>query len=144
MMDLQAMMEGAMAKRRTEVLKSSPQILLGELILKLESVPDKTLGVVYDFDSMCPGTINSWRGSYDELALSFDHPEGLPPSVNCLLKELRGAIGKTYTGYKGGEYLMGKNIPVWVDNYGESGDKGILDVLPEDSQVILKTGKCEF
>lgn len=57
---------------------------------------------------------HSWRGSYEEL--SFE-PAG-EMKVSKVLRVLKSAIGKTYTGYKGGEYRMDKDTLFNIDNVG--------------------------
>ena len=46
--DLQTMLNNAVAAKRAEELKSSPQLLLGEMILKLETVKNKDLPLFID------------------------------------------------------------------------------------------------
>ena len=57
---------------------------------------------------------------------------------------LKLAIGEVFEGYKGGDYTMSKNTPVWVANYGNSGNTGIVDVIHDEYQVVLVTQYCEF
>jgi hypothetical protein len=35
----------------------------------------------------------------------------------------RAAIGEVFEGYKGGDFQMGRNTPVWLASYGCSGEK---------------------
>ncbi len=149
MLDLQTALNNAMVAARQEELKNSPQILLGELILKLEAVQDKQKPVVFDFGSH-PTDLGSWRGSYCELALGYT--EGVcPPALGRILDNCKAAFGETFQGYKGGDYVMGKATPVWVANYGESGctfnDEyqtiAIVDVL-DGEQVTLITKPLEY
>lgn len=142
-LNLQAIFDNAIAAQRQEHLKASPQLTLGELILKLEAIADKTKQVHFAFEYAHPTQLDSWRGSYDELALGFSL-EGQAPTVAALLEELKSAIGKTFEGYKGGQYVMGKNTPVWVANYGNTGNTGIVEVLEKDWTVILETKYCEY
>lgn len=142
-MDLQNILDNAAQAQRSEKLKTSPQLSLGEIIIRLETVGDKEKKVYFDFENAFPTTIGSWRGSYDELALSFDF-EGDSPTTTSLLKDFKFAVGGTYQGYKGGEYTMGKRTPVWVANYGNSGNTGIVGIKETDYSVIIETAYCEF
>lgn len=119
MLDLQSTLAAMVAQQRQEALKSSPQLLLGELIARLEAIADKSKLVVYDFDNMKPTSLDSWRGAYAELALGYDETREI--TINELLEKLQYAVGHTYEGYKGGDFTMGKGTPIWVANYGESG-----------------------
>jgi hypothetical protein len=80
----------------------------------------------------------SWRGIYAELAIGFSSEGNI--KVIDFYNMLKEAIGKEFTGYKGGEFIMGKATPVWVANYGNSGNTALLDVVDDDYQIILITG----
>lgn len=73
---------------------------------------------------------------YEHFDKNIEHKE---PTIQELLTELKSAIGKEYTGWKGGEFRMDENTPVWVANSGNSGHTAIVDVLDEGWQVILVT-----
>lgn len=142
-MNFQTIIQNAVKSQRAEEMKTSPQLTVGELILKLEMI-DKKLPLYFDDLEHRPSGIESWRGSYDELAITYkgggsinsdeiDEKNGdytfykekdttLPKNVKVkdLLKVLKMAIGKTMEGYKGGNFLIGKTTPVWVANYGET------------------------
>ena len=146
-MDLQTMLNNAVAAKRQEELKNSPQLLLGEIILKLEAVNNKKLPLYIDLMDKKPMGIDSWRGSYDELAIQtesfgsyqtevveheFSDGEKFykhksfgceNPTVEQWNEVLKEAVGKTFTGYKGGDFLMSKNTPVWLAENGASSFK---------------------
>lgn len=141
-MDLKEVINNAVQAKRAESLKKSPQLTLGELILKLEPLEhNKT--VRFDFEYAYPESIGSWRGSYDELSLRFVF-EGEAPTVASLLEKLNSAVGATYQGYKGGEFSMSKHTPVWVANYGNSGNTAVIGVLDNGYSIIIETKYCEF
>jgi len=48
------------------------------------------------------------------------------------IEVLKQAIGKRFTGYKGGDFLMGKNTPVWLAEYSNSSFK--IDDKPIDKK----------
>jgi hypothetical protein len=52
-------------------VKDKGQLSLGMLIEAIEGC-EKDVNVVYDFGYMCPTSIDSWRGSYSELALNYE------------------------------------------------------------------------
>jgi len=141
---------------REERMKNSSQMRLGQIIKAIEDIiakdPEKERSVEYSFGSAIPTTLDSWRGSYAELALGYtltgydadDSNHHGKISAEELLKELKEAIGKEYTGWKGGEYTMNENTPVWVANPGNSGNTVIVDVLDEGWGIILITGYCKY
>lgn len=81
-MDLQTYVENAMKARRENVMADSDQFTLGKLISEFEKIVEKQkrrtadgktkeATVTYDFEYLFPTEIDSWRGSYAELALNF-------------------------------------------------------------------------
>lgn len=60
------------------------------------------------------GNPHSWRGSYDELA--FEPVENA--TVGRMLEDAKSAVGATYEGWKGGEFLMTLDTPVNIDYVG--------------------------
>lgn len=154
-MNLQTFLDGAVKSARQARLKNSDQITLGELIEKIEPIVKNQKRIVekysseayvcFDFPSVVPTGIGSWRGSYDELSLDFDmqkDAETMP--VTKFFNLLKGAMGNSFTGYKGGEYTMDKNTPIWVDNYGHANNTAVIDVVDNEYSVILITGLREF
>lgn len=80
------------------------------------------------------GKPNSWRGDYSCVA--FAPVENI--SVKDMLENAQMALGETFTGYKGGDYLMHEHSKCYIDDYGEwNGDK-IGPVL-----VAYLTGKAQ-
>lgn len=98
---------------------------LGMLIKSLE-VEDATARVQFDFCNFVPGKLDSYRGYYSDLALSYSQ-DGRA-TVGDLLEECRQAVGKVYVGWKGGDYTMDENTPVWVAEPGTSSGTAITEV----------------
>lgn len=71
-MDFQTIITNAVNAKRAEELKSSSQLMLGEIILKLEAVNDKTKPLFIDIMDKRPKGIDSWRGIYAELAIQTE------------------------------------------------------------------------
>jgi len=85
---------------------------LGQLIERLER---EDAGRVLSMGLAHP---HSYRGYYSQLAFE---PIG-PVSVGEMLAQARSANGATFHGYKGGEYTMDLDTPVWVAAYGDCGE----------------------
>lgn len=138
--------------RKRITFKEFNQLSLGALIEKLEAVVDKTQEVRFDFEYAFPTRLSSWRGSYAELALGYDlagynaqtDKKAKEPTVKELIKHLKHAIGSSYTGWKGGDFLMGNSTPLWVANDGNVGSTAIVDVFNDGYMVYLITDYCEF
>lgn len=104
---------------------------LGELIEFLKGVdPAK----VCRFGLKNP---HSYRGYYEDLA--FEPAENV--TVGEMLAAAEYALGETFTGYKGGEYVMGEHTDCWLANYGDGGGEGIgpmlLQYMTSDAESSL-------
>jgi hypothetical protein len=117
------------------------QATLGYLIERLERLPQDAV-VCYDFVYLMPKGIHSYRGYYEQLALGYTD-EGESPKVSELLTLLKDANGKTFTGYKGGEYTMGDDTKMWVANRRQAGGTAIIDAVEHRCYVILTTAKID-
>ena len=119
---------------------SDEQWTLGMLIDALEKRPADQ-DVRFDFGYMVPANVSSYRGYYEDLAISFAHcNERENNSVGRTLEGLRAAVGKVFTGYKGGNYRADRDTALWVANYGESGGTAVVGVAEEcDYVTIIRT-----
>lgn len=143
--------EQAEVSKRKENLETSSQLTLGELIGRLEEIPNKDLPVSFDGSRYSPSGLGSWRWVYDELAIEYSSDVKVP--LSDVLKMLKGGIGKSYEGWKGGLYQMGLDTPLWVASHGENegfkrneqGDKqAVTGVLWSDRDVIIDTDYLEY
>ena len=147
MLDLQSYVENSVKASRAKALADSDQLTLGEMILKCEAIEksvksEDSVYVKFDFEYLFPTRLNSWRGIYAELALNFVNEESekeKPLSITEFTKLLKGAVGKTYHGYKGGDFQMSRQTPVWVANYGNSGNTAVIDIVSDGYGVIIVT-----
>ena len=56
----------------------------------------------------------SYRGYYDQLAFEpKDHAR-----IGDMLAHAKSALGATFTGYKGGEFVMHECTECWIAEYG--------------------------
>ena len=125
MNNIQAMINGMNLELQRE--RSETQMTLGEMIQFLEGEdPEMMIHGI--------GTLDSYRGYYEDLAFS---PALGSATVQNLLDTCRGAMGKTFTGYKGGDYLMGESTPLWFAEYGCTGTR-IMDILPSGTIETLE------
>lgn len=110
---------------------------LGDFIGRLELF-DPRDPIAFDFVSFHPTTLDSYRGRYDELALGYAN-EGNDPLVTTILEDARTAVGKTFTGWKGGDFVMHEGKKIWVANPSEAGSTTISHVARTDHKVIIYT-----
>lgn len=85
---------------------------LGMCIRALQDLPPET-----PLATPC-GELLSYRGYYDHLAIQ---PTGDIDTAGKLLAECNRADGRVYEGYKGGDYRMGLETPVWFSEWGTTG-----------------------
>jgi hypothetical protein len=118
-------------------------ITLGHLITLLKHVEDREVPIEFDFPSSnIPTTLASYRGYYSQLALGhrdFNYDKPAIPNVNTVIEELESAIGQTFQGWKGGDYVMSPDTPIWVDNPGRYSSIAITGIKDLTWKVILKT-----
>jgi hypothetical protein len=107
---------------------------LGELIYRLKRLPP---------DEPCAlCSPHSYRGYYDQLAFELDSFRGTRTrTVKDALEEAESALGRTFEGYKGGEYVMKRDTPVWLSNYGEASGFMIteLKISNDENRVEIIT-----
>lgn len=125
---------------RNSKMQSSDQLTLGELIRTIEPYLQThgEKGIAFDFGYMAPSGIDSWRGSYNELALAYKANHEI--TVQQFHEMLKNSIGAEFTGYKGGEYIMGETTPIWVANNGEACNTAVLGIIDEGYKLIISTG----
>ena len=102
--------------------RSETQMTLGRFIEILEQLPD---------DMKIDGlhSPHSYRGYYCDLA--FERCER--KTVRETIQMLRECLGEKFEGYKGGDFYMTKNTPIWIAQYGICGERII--------NIALKTGE---
>lgn len=122
---LQAMIEGFSNQWQRE--RAQTQLTLGKLIAVLEALPA---------DALVPGlhAPHSYRGYYCDLA--FEREPGSWRRAADVLDDCRGAMGQVFEGYKGGEFMMGANTPVWVARWGSSGMR-LMGLEPEKDPILV-------
>jgi hypothetical protein len=101
---------------------TSKKLTLGKLIEILQRQPDKSVILTTGFHNP-----HSYRGHYEEIA--FELKSNV--SINNMLIDAQSSIGKTMTGYAGGEYTMGFDTIVNIADQGTWNDDTSLDELDE-------------
>ena len=95
-----------------QTLIRQSHMTLGQLSRAIKQTPEEY--------KICIGSPHSYRGHYNHIALE-------PLETDCTVGELDKALdkalsGRVFQGYKGGDYVMSDDTPVWVAKYGEPGD----------------------
>lgn len=110
---------------------------LDELITNLNACPDQD--ALIRFTGVAggnPGEFHSWRGIYAHLAIDLQ-PETI--TVGELLERASAAKGETFQGYKGGDYTMDGDTPVWCSEYGYASHFAIVGINAATDPVSLLT-----
>lgn len=113
---------------------------LGQFIDALAAI-DAEKSIRFDFAKFTPRKFISWRGAYEQLALTYD--EYSPVKVGELLAAAREADGARFEGYKGGSYLMSRESKLWVSAYGDADWTGITGVSEGGYSAIINTAWFE-
>lgn len=132
-MDFQKLFDAMSDESRRD--RSKYHLTLGGLISFLEGV-DASFPVK-DSLGRSVGGMDSYRGYYADLAVGFD-----PQTAGELLETAKDAIGTTFQGYKGGDFLMNSDAPLWVAAYGYCGP-AVIDAAVVDGTVVLTTKDLE-
>jgi len=135
-MDFGQMLRNEVSRIRHEEYASKSIRTLGEVILLLETQPLTNI-VKLDFTDDNPCALCSYRGYYEDLSIDHDSGAG-ETTVKQLLEMFEEAVGKTYTGYKGGDFTMNRRTLVWVAPWGSTG-RMLSDVKEENGVTIICT-----
>lgn len=118
------------------------QLGIGELAALLRATPPDKV-VIADAPNG-PVTVSrdvmSYRGYYDQLAIE---PDG-QTTAGALATALSEAIGESFQGYKGGDYSMSRNTPVWLSRHGDASGYAVTGVVEAEDAVILNITKEEW
>ena len=116
------------------IARGDYHMTLGGLMKLLEAAaPD--LAVVTDQYGP-PGHADSYRGYYSDLAFE---PSGKEKTTEEFFGECRLCLDNEFEGYKGGTFKMDHSTPLWIAEYGQNSQIGIMDVKIEDGKFILVT-----
>ena len=117
-------------------------ITLGELIDKLGTESHSSPVKVQWWSTLTNyGAVDSYRGYYSDLAI--DNGDDREWTVAEVLADLNAADGKTFEGYKGGDYRMSGDTLVWVSGYGEYTGVGATGVEFIEGTVVITSADCE-
>lgn len=134
MAGLQGLVDALCESGRLE--RSRYHVTLGSLI-KLISASSPTGNNLVKFEKGgYPGMPHSYRGYYSDLSF----PTNLEPiTAPAFLMMLRNTLGNSFEGYKGGEFLMQDDTPLWNASEGCTGE-AIMNVFQDKhGHFILQT-----
>lgn len=119
------------------------QLTIRQLISELERCStDKPVYAAFDGSSIISplGDVDSYRGYYEQLAIE----PGGPARCEALADILIESLDKTFYGYKGGEFSMFDDTPVWVSEYGIASGDMVVGVEEKADMVVIFTKKEQW
>lgn len=132
-MDLQKLVDIMNETGRLE--RAKYHMTLGGLIAALDGIKDD-LPAMIDNSPYYPGKAHSYRGFYTDLAFQ-------PSNERCTVGDLRArcceSLNAIFEGYKGGDFTMTEDTPLWISDYGETSDIAVMGVENLGSHVVLIT-----
>lgn len=137
----------AIAERKAR--EACGQLTIGQIIQKLEALPELPIQVLClekdlspkfanEYNGKNPHYTDSYRGIYEELAISVAPSPAIPRKITTkvLLAEMKDSLNRTYCGWKGGEFTMSEDTFVWVSQCGESSGLAVVDIRLTEWQTI--------
>lgn len=131
-MDMQAYVDALSEEWRKD--RSKYHLTLGALHAALQEANPDAL-VLLDGGDTSPSDPDSYRGYYSDLAFECVQPLR---KVSELLVDVSDAIGATFQGYKGGDFTMHADTPLWVSHYGHASGTAMVAIttLPDGNLSI--------
>lgn len=137
-MDLQKMVDALSAYGRNE--RSNYHLTLGKAIERLSKF-ELTESIRFDYLDAYPGNPHSYRGYYSDLA--FEPCKTTENSkLQGFLASLSHSRNREFIGWKGGEFVMAEDTPLWVADKGDCG-RAIMDIGHSEEGLILITKQIE-
>lgn len=121
----------------------SHHMTIGDMLDSLELIARRinmlNAVVVFDFPGyMYPEKYTSYRGYYEQCALTYSNNKEC--TVEALLVGTKDVIWKSLEGYKGGIYMMTRDTPLWIANYGNC--EGVFPtglICDGEYRVVIET-----
>ena len=132
------------ANLREAAIRRSDMFCLRDLYERLSEL-DGDIQITHENGELVDDTFDSYRGYYRYLALGSKHKERQEPiTAEQLMEMIEDAVkpGNYFIGYKGGEFRMTWDTPIWASEYGECSGKGIYGV--SDDGVLLTLDAEEY
>lgn len=122
------------------------QKTLGELIQLAQHEKAQHEGdtqVRFDFGNFVPTEGSCYRGSYAEMAINYKPWYKL--TLDDFVKMLCAEVGETHEGWKGGEYTMTEDTPLWAAaTYGDCTGTAIVGLRYVDGVIVIDTRYEKF
>lgn len=111
--------------------------LLGMLTIFCDE-GDQLTTVVFDAGG-APFFPHSYRGYYSDLAFDITEED---TTAQQLLTHCEESLGTTFVGWKGGDFIMGGDTPLWMSEEGHTG-RAIMGVEKRVGKIALITKQID-
>ncbi len=108
--------------------RSATQMTLGQLIAELEKLPPERTIVGF-------GNPHSYRGYYSDLA--FEPTEDEITVINLLTSCREDCMGQKFEGYKGGDFYMTAETPLWISDWGYSSGMRVMGLVNVVGEPVI-------
>lgn len=129
-------------KQRAKESNNKGAMSAEEIISKLEEFKDSNKLVFIEMNSeifTSDFAADSWRGSYNLPSIEYCS-EDSGCSIDSAIKNLQEINGMKVEGYKGGDYVLNKEDPLFIANYGCSNNcTAIVDIQETNDFIICLT-----
>mgnify|MGYP001607367860 CR=1 FL=1 len=137
MIDMQKFVDAIDVSARSS--RKDYHLTLGKAIAMLESLPTD-MQVKFDCGPVAPYDPHSYRGYYSDLAFERGNDTVL---VSDFLSQCRAALGAVFEGYKGGDFTMDNDTPLWASEYGRCSGIAIIDLQVREGMAVLVTKQID-
>ena len=132
--------------------KPKDALRLGEIAKKLRAAYTEVVAdpetaefsrIVFDFALLPPAYLTSYRGDFADLTIvpAF----GGTQRTERFVEEVEKALGTTFTGDKGGDFVMHEDTMVWVtSDASNTSSTYITDVTVHLGYLIVLVTKTDF
>lgn len=118
--------------------RSYYHLKLGELIDSLIKFDQKSI-VKTSNGNYIENEAYSYRGYYSDLAIHFTPYEENACTVEELYSTLSEILDTELIGYKGGDFLMDKDVPLWISNCRSvSTNWAVIGIDPDQPILTIK------
>jgi hypothetical protein len=129
-MDIQKLFDAMSNVSR--LTRSGYHLTLGEAIELLKALDPEA--PIRTEDGLGVGNVCSYRGYYSDLGFK---PVPRKTSVIEVLSDLEAALDQTFEGYKGGDFRIGPETPLWLSPYGDASGDAVMGIVLEDGATKL-------
>lgn len=137
MVDIQKLVNAMNEMSRKE--RSGYHLTLGEAVKTLSELPADAM-VKFDFAGRSPCEPHSYRGYYSDIA--FEATDQII-TVAEFLHTCEDVIGQTFEGYKGGDFAMAEDTPMWVSSWGFDSGVAMMGLKQAGDVVTIVTKQID-